>query len=156
MTEFADEYSKPEKLKRVSLYIVAGGIVFITHQQWVFPFVRWYAETAPCHSLFGYAGLTVLWFSLFVGLPLICAFIVGAVAVPLGVKSFADGQYPPKNHKVYTPTKILRGRKARAKSLTLLSLPLFFMAISVWGYLQANQMPQEIPEGFDYRVCDSA
>jgi hypothetical protein len=128
--------------------------VFITHQKWLFPYIDWYANTAHCHALLGYSGITVLWYSLFVGLPIFSAVIVGVCSVPIGIKGLRDRQFPPKGMKVYKPTKIMRGWRSKVKSLTHLIAPLLFVAIGVWGSFQVDNIPNSA-EKFDYSVCKS-
>jgi hypothetical protein len=149
---FAEEFSKKEKLERVTLHIILGTFVVITHQKWVLPYIEWYANTAYCHSPLGYSGITVLWYSLFVGLPVFCSILVGGYSVPVGVKGLRDSQFPPKGVKVYKPTKIIRGWSSKAKSLAHLLSPLLFVAIGVWGSFQVDNLPNS-PEKFDYSVC---
>jgi hypothetical protein len=127
----------------------------ITHEKWVFPFISWYADTVHCHNPLGYSGISVLWYSLFVGLPLFSALLVGLPLVPLGIKGLRHKQFPPKGVKVYKPTKILRGWQANVKSIFHLFIPAFFVLFSIWGYFQVDSMPQKATEDFDYSVCES-
>lgn len=135
------------------LYLSLGTFVFITHNKWVFPYIAWYSNTAYCHNPFGYSGVSVLWYSVFVGLPIFCAVLIGAYAVPIGIKGLKDHQFPPKGMKVFKPTKIIRGWKAKVKSFAHLLLPLFFVGMGVWGFFQAGAM-QVSPEKFDYTICE--
>jgi hypothetical protein len=96
-----------------------------------------------------------LWYSLFVGLPLFGAFIIGIVTVPIGYRGLRHHQFPPKGHKVYKPTKILKGRKGNIKSVFHLLAPALFIFISIWGYFQVDQMPQQKTEDFDYSLCEN-
>lgn len=155
LIKYAEEFSKKEKYRRILLIILVAIFIVITHEKWVFPFISWYANTAHCHTPLGYSGISVLWYSIFVGLPLFCSFLIGVVAIPLGIKALRDKQFPPKGVKVYKPTKILRGWKAKLKSIILLFIPMVLILMSIWGYFQVDQMPHEIPEDFDYSVCKS-
>lgn len=153
--EFAEAFSKKEKIQRVILYTLFGGLVVITHLKWVFPYIGWYADTAYCHTPFGYSGIMVLWYALFVGIPLFCAFLTAISSVPIGIKGLRDKQFPPKGCKVYKPTKIVKGWHAKAKSLGFVFAPLLFVAVAIWGSFQVDTLPNE-PETFDYSVCDTA
>ncbi|WNO60206.1 hypothetical protein [Rheinheimera sp. MMS21-TC3] len=152
--EFAEEFSKVEKVKRVILYVLLGAFIVISHQKWLLPYISWYANTAYCHTPFGYSGVTVLWYGLFVGLPIFCAILVAAYSVPNGIKGLRDGQFPPKGVKVYKPTKIIRGRPSKVKSLGHLIAPLLFVVIGIWGSFQVENLPND-PDSFDYSVCES-
>jgi len=96
-----------------------------------------------------------MWHSLFVGLPLFIALMIGIVTVPIGFKGLLHKQFPPKGFKVYKPTKILRGWKSKVKSIFHLLMPVFLIMFSVWGYFQVDEMPHEVPKDFDYSVCQS-
>ena len=97
----------------------------------------------------------VLWYSLFVGMPLFCGLLFAIPSVPIGVRGLRDKQFPPKGFKVYKPTKILRGWRAKAKSLSYTFSALLFVALAIWGSFQVDVMPNE-PEAFDYSICESA
>jgi len=153
--EYAEEFSKPERFKRIFLFLLLGILVLIINEKWYLPFIHWYADTVHCHTPFGYSGISVMWHSLFVGLPLFCAFIIGVVTVPIGYKGLMHGQFPPKGMKVYKPTKILRGWKGKVKSIFHLLIPTSLILFSVWGYFQVDKMPHEVPKDYDYNVCKS-
>jgi hypothetical protein len=130
-------------------------LCFVISKIWYLPFLNWYVDTVHCHKPFGYSGISVLWHSIFVGIPLFCAVIIGVVTVPIGYKGIIQSQFPPKGMKVYKPTKILRGWKGNLKSLFHLLVPAFLVLLSICGYFQVEQMPHEVPEKFDYSVCKS-
>jgi len=153
--EYAEEFSKPEKFKRIFLFLLLGILVFIINEKWYLPFINWYTETVHCHTPLGYSGISVMWYSLFVGLPLFCALIIGVVTVPIGYKGVIHQQFPPKGMKVYKPTKILRGWKGNVKSIFHLLIPTFLILFAVWGYFQVDHLPHDVPEDFDYSVCTS-
>ncbi|MDO6638479.1 hypothetical protein Q4557_00700 [Shewanella sp. 5_MG-2023] len=133
-----------------------GLFIYITHQKWLFPFISWYTTTAHCHTPFGFSGISVLWYSVFVGLPVFCALLVSVSLLPLGLKGLKHQQFPPIGVKVFKPTSIQRGWKAKAKSLSCLALPLLFISVAIWGYFQAEKMPQQLPADIDYSICDGS
>jgi len=151
--EYAQEFSKRERLTRIALALLIGLLIMITHYKWVFPFIAWYAETVHCHNPLGYSGISVLWHSLFVGLPMFCSVLIGFVSIPLGINGLRHKQFPPKGTKVYRKTKILRGWQANTKSIFHLLIPLFLAFVSVWGYFQVDDMPHKPTESFDYNLC---
>ncbi|WP_051300166.1 hypothetical protein [Methylobacter luteus] len=154
--EFADEYTKQEKIQLGILYFAIGAFIYITHEKWVFPWIRWYASTAYCHSVFGYSGVLALWAGLFVGLPIFFGLLIGACTVWPGIKTLKQGQYPPKGSKVFKPTKILRGKAATFRGLRLLLAPCLFVAIAIWGAFQVPRMPKENSMKLDYSVCKAS
>jgi hypothetical protein len=132
-----------------------AGLIVVIHLKWVFPYISWYANTAYCHTPFGFQGIMVLWYFIFVGIPLFCALITVISSVPIGIRGLRDRQYPPKGCKVYRPTKIVKGWHAKVKSLGMLCAPLLFVAVAIWGSFQIDGLPNE-PETFDYSVCAAA
>ncbi|WP_101230621.1 hypothetical protein [Colwellia sp. 75C3] len=122
--------------------------------KWFFPFLEWYVDTVHCHTPFGYSGISVLWNSMLVCLPLFGAISIGMFTLPLGIKGFMHGQFPPKGIKVLQPTKIIVGWRANIKSFIHIFVPVFLILFSIWGYFQVDEMPKKM-EGFDYSVCKS-
>ena len=156
MIEYAEEYPKREKFTRLFLAFLTATFIVITHEKWVFPYISWYTSTVHCHNPLGYSGISVLWYSLFVGLPLFSALLVGVFSIPLGIKGLCHKQFPPKGVKVYKPTKITRGWRATIKSVFHLLIPALFILMSVWGYFQVDTMPKDVPKNFDYNVCENS
>ena len=99
---------KTGKIQKDILIFLLGVLFLIINEKWYLPFLNWYVDTVHCYTPFGYSGISVMWYSLFVGIPLFCAFIIGIVTVPIGYKGIIHKQFPPKGMKVYKPTKILR------------------------------------------------
>lgn len=151
--EYAEQYSKPEARKRIGLQVLLGALILICHIKWVQPFIDWYINTAHCHQPYGYSGLSVLWYSLFVGLPLFIALIINFTVLPLGIKGLIEQQFPPKGVKVYKPTKILRGWHAKLKSFSCILIVLLLNLIPIWGYFQVDKMPMPDEDKLDYSVC---
>lgn len=125
----------------------------VIHNKWVFPFIAWYADNAHCYNPLGYSGILVLWYFIFVGLPLLSAFLIGIFSLPLGVKSLIHQQFPPKGFKVYKPTEIIKGNKAKMKAIGYMIAPLLFVLIGIWGYFQVNEMPIKSTTELDFSVC---
>ncbi|WP_394203697.1 hypothetical protein [Shewanella waksmanii] len=126
----------------------------IIHKKWLFPYIGWHAETVHCHQLFNYSGASVLWFSLLVILPLFCSIILALVLLPIGIKGLRYQQFPPPGVKVYRPTRIVNGHLAKLKSLCYILAPLVFVLMAIWGYFQLEHMPTDVPEDYDFSVCE--
>lgn len=137
--EFAEQYTKAESIRIVVLGTIAGAAVIFLGKAWLFPAISEFARTAHCRTLFGFDGVAVLWYSLFVGLPLHAAVLLLATVGWRGYKTIRDGQFPPQREKVTRPTRIRRGLAARRIGyLHLIAcVPLF--ALAVWGYYQAEK-----------------
>ncbi|MBU2871122.1 hypothetical protein [Colwellia sp. E2M01] len=152
--EYAEQYPKNERIRIILLMMLAATFIVITHEKWVFPFIGWYARTAHCHTPLGFSGISVLWHSVLVGLPLFCALIIGVFTMPIGIKGLKDKQFPPKGMKVLKPTKILKGWKGTFKSVGHIIVPTIMVGIAVWGYFQVDTMPHEPPKDIDYSICE--
>lgn len=139
-TEFAEEYTKTERIRFVVVGTLFGAIAVILSKTFLFPWIKEFAVSAPCRKVFGIEGLTVLWYGLFVGIPLNATLLVGIAFGWSGYKILRDSQFPPDKEKVYRPTKILRGPKARLIGYMYLSAFLPFLALTVWGSFQADEM----------------
>ncbi|WP_163132178.1 hypothetical protein [Agarivorans sp. Alg241-V36] len=133
--------------------LLLGVLAYIINDKWYLPFINWYVDTAHCHTPFGYSGISVVWYALFVGLPLLCAIVIGPFTAPIGYKGLIQKQFPPKGFKVFKPTKIIRGWKSSLMSVIQLLIPIVLIIFSIWGYFQVDKMPSKAPENIDYSVC---
>lgn len=139
-TEFAEEYTNTERLWLIGKYLVLGGAAVAASERWLFPSIAKFSATAPCHSLFGINGVTILWHALFVGIPVLSAFLVFAVFGWRGYKILRDKQVPPLGEKVLRPTRIRRGPTATLAGYAHICAFLPFVAIAVWGAGQAQHL----------------
>ena len=142
--EFAEEYTKAERIRFVVLSVLFGAVAVILSKTFLFPWVGEFANSAPCRKVFGIEGLTVLWYGLCVGIPLQGAILVGIMSGWRGYKVLRDGQFPPAKEKVYRPTRIQKGSKARLIGYIHLSAFLPFLALTIWGCFQAEKMSRTI------------
>lgn len=135
--EFAEEYTKQERVRFVVLGSLAGAVMVGASKLFFFPWLRGFSEPAHCQSIMGVNGSTVLFYGMFVGLPLLSAVLVGCTVGRRGVTILRQGQVPPESEKVFRPTRIVRGRMAKASGFfhTVAVLPL--LALAAWGFFQA-------------------
>lgn len=138
--EFAEQYTKAEAIRIVVMGTLAGALIIIFSKAWLFPWIREFAISAPCRKVWGIEGLTVLWYGVFVGLPLFNAILIMPTLGWLGYKILRDGQFPPANVKVFRPTKIRRGPKAKLIGYMHILVCLPLLALSIWGGFQAEKM----------------
>lgn len=153
LPEFAEPYTKEDAIRIVVIGTLAGAAVVILGKSWLFPSLKEFATTAPCRAVWGIDGMTVLWYGLFVGLPLLAALLTLATLGWRGYKIFRDGQFPPLKEKVARPTRIRRGRKARLIGYLHLCACLPLLALSVWGYFQAEELLQRPIPASAYKAC---
>lgn len=151
--DYAPEYSKKEKVLRLFIFLVVAG-TSIALQQAYLPNLQKLIEHLPCYHWHQYNGLQLMWFTLFVGIPLSGALIFTVIFLPIAFKTITDGQFPPQGYKVYKKTKIVRGMNAKLRAYCLLVVPILFIMLSIWGGLQLHRLPQQIPSNFDYSVCE--
>ncbi|HLD68781.1 MAG TPA: hypothetical protein VJA19_22415 [Pseudomonas sp.] len=152
--EFAPEYSRVERIRLVLGGTLAGALLVYGAQTWLFPGIKAFATLAPCRQVLGIDGLTVLWYGLFVGLPLHVAVLMLLTFGWQGYKVLRDGQFPAAGTKVYRPTRIRRGRKARLIGYLHLAAVLPCLLLAGWGAPQAEALSTSLrpPAGF----CASA
>ena len=138
--EFAEEYTKSEAIRFIVIAMIAGALVVFLSESWLFPWWREFATSAPCRKIMGIEGLTVLWYGLFVGLPLHIAVLIVATIGWRGYKILRDGQVPPIKEKVFRPTKIRRGSIAKLIGYMHLSAAIPLLALAIWGGFQAEEL----------------
>jgi hypothetical protein len=119
---------------------LAGALIIIFSKAWLFPWIREFAISAPCRKIWGIEGLTVLWYGVFVGLPLFNALLIIATLGWRGYKILRDGQFPPIKEKVSRPIRIRRGSRAKLIGYMHMSLCLPLLALAIWGGFQAEEL----------------
>lgn len=143
--EFAEEHSLPDKIRLLVTYLAVGaGAVFAT-QTWLFPAIREFAGSAHCREVLGFSGVSVLFYGLFVAMPLGIALVIGLTMGRRGYRILRDGQVPPIGEKVFRPTRIERGQKAKLQGYAQKYSFLLLLAIAVWGFPQAGQLIASLP-----------
>ncbi|MBI3283878.1 MAG: hypothetical protein HYZ65_03375 [Burkholderiales bacterium] len=138
--EFAEQYTQAERIRFAVAGVLAGALIIFCSQTWLFPWFREFVRSAPCRSIAGINGLSVLWYGIFSGLPLFTALLLIATLGWRGRKILRDGQAPPAGEKVLRPTKICRGRQARIIAYLHFAAPLPFFVLALWGAFQAQDM----------------
>ncbi len=140
--EFAEQYTKAEAIRIVIIGTLAGALVVVASKAWLFPWFREFVAAAPCITVFGIQGLTVLWYGVFVGIPLHAAILVAALFGWRGYKILRDDRFPPLKEKVSRPTRIRKGSQARLIGYLHLAAFLPPLALAVWGAFQAAKMTE--------------
>ena len=138
--EFAEEHTRALRIRIAVVGALIGATIIISYKTWLFPWLAEFVKSAPCRTVFDTKGLTVLWYGLFVGLPLQATLLIAAGFGWRGYKILRDGQFPPFKEKVYRPTKIQRGAKAKLIAYLHLSAILPILAITIWGGFQAAKI----------------
>ena len=138
--EFAEQYTTTERVRFIAIYIVSGGAIVIISELYFFPWLKEFSSAAQCQTIFGFDGPAVLWYGLFVGMPLSFAALAGGAIGYRGYKILRDSQTPPIHEKVLRPTRIVRGKKAKLFGYFHFLPFSLLLALSIWGIPQATSM----------------
>ncbi|WP_147269688.1 hypothetical protein [Rhodanobacter denitrificans] len=141
--EFAEQYSRAERIRIALLGTTAGGLLVAFEKLWLSPWLREFSTSAQCRTVFGVSGTTVLWQGLFVGLPFLAGLVVAFAFGRRGFKILRDGQVPPLREKSLRLIRVRRG--SGAKIIGYLHLVAFvpFLALGLWGYAQAEGLSRQ-------------
>lgn len=141
--EFAEQYSAAERIRFVAFGAITGAVLIWTGKFWLFPWLREFAASAQCRTVFGSNGATVLWYGVFVGLPFFVAIVVACTVSRRGFKILRDGQVPPLGEKVFRKIQVRRGGQAKLVGYlhAIAFVPL--VAISLWGCVQAAALSEQ-------------
>lgn len=142
--EFAEEYTAAERVRLAAVGVTIGAVVVVFGKLWLFPGLREFSESAPCLSVFGIKGTVVLFHGLFVGFPLFWAILVGCTVGRRGYKIFRDGQVPPAKEKVFRPTRIERGTKAKLLGFVHVLAAVPFIGLATWGSFEASEVEHHV------------
>ncbi len=138
--EFAPEYTRTERVRFVVLSLGAGAFLMLLCQLWLFPWLREFAASAHCRLVFGFKGTSLLFYGVFVGVPLLAALLLGTLVGRRGYRVLREGRIPPSGEKVFRPTRIRRGREAKLSGYIQLVSPVPLLALAVWGGFQAQAL----------------
>jgi hypothetical protein len=154
--EYAAQYTRKERVKFLLLALTLGGAIMLVWKAWALPHWVEFVEKSPCYQVFGISGTAVVFYALFVGLPLVSALLAVMLFSWRGVKILRDKQVPYSGEKVFRPTRIRRGSIAVIVGWVHVLTPVPFLAISLWGAAQAKVLTANFKaDSFDYSKCDS-
>src|SRR5690554_1558512 len=151
--EYAELYSFRERLRLVLMGVALAGVVMLWWSQWALP--RWeaFVEQAPCTELWGLSGVAVVYYSLFVGMPLLFALVAAILLGRRGYRILRDRQVPYRGEKVFRPTRIRRGRRAVLIGWAHLLAPALFVALAIWGAPKAQALAEASEAERDGAAC---
>lgn len=151
MAGWAPQYSTGERVRLLLFHAAWALPVFLLTQFVFFPWFDRYLETAHCQQYGSLNGLELVFFGMFVGLPLGLALIVLALEGRRSYCTLMLGQSPLPGEKVFRPTRYVHGLRARLRPLLFFLVVLFLVAVSVWGYFQAASLMRELSP--DWQQC---
>lgn len=137
--EFAPEYSRAERIRMALWAVLGGGIAIAIVKLWLVPAISAFGINALCTDVFGYDGITVLFYGLFVGMPFLLGVLVVAILGTRGYKILRDGQAPYFGEKVLRPTRIQRGRKAKLNGALHFAACVPMLLLSLWGVPEVDR-----------------
>ncbi|EJV9314143.1 hypothetical protein [Shewanella algae] len=152
--EYADEYTKKEKVVRFSVFTILGLAAIAFHKFLFLPLVTDFVERPHCYEFLGLNGADYVWHLVFVGLPF-SLFVVLAFMLPIGIKGVKEGRFPPKSMKVYKLTAVKRGTAAYFKSGICILGPVLALLLTFWGYHQVDSMPPIDSKNLSPHLCQS-
>lgn len=144
MSDFAPMYSRRE---RIRLALILAGIfaplILLSHF-WLLPAINYYASHANCFYYGDTNGVEVVFYGVFVAIPLSSALVMLLILGPRSLRILKAGQDPLPGEKVLRKTRYRYGRAALRFPLVALAATLAFVGIAVWGSLQVDKMTFDI------------
>jgi hypothetical protein len=140
MDEYAPQYSKRERISLAIKLIALIFPFFIALKFWLLPWFSEYAKNAHCYNYGSFTGVHVVFYGLFVGVPLFISLLLVAVGGKKIFKIIQLGQYPLPGEKVSTPTKYVYGFRAKINSYIFILCLLIFVGLAVKGYVWATEI----------------
>ncbi len=144
--EYAPEYSHAERAHIVALGTLASVVLIGVCQFWLFPWLHEFSESAHCRTVFGVSGTAVLFYGIFIGIPLHAALLVILLVGRRGFKVVREGRIPPAGEKVFRPTRIIRGVRAKLLGYVQLFAAVPLLCIVAWGAFQAESSVKQAYE----------
>lgn len=138
--KYAPEYSTQERAILVLKYLAWAALIFIVLEYWLFPSFIDYVKQAHCYDYGSFTGAHVVFYGLFIGLPIFIALLIFAIQGPSHLKAYRSGQYPPPNEKVFQPTEYVYGVRAKLRTYILFAILLFLVGLGIRGFFWANEI----------------
>lgn len=142
--EFAEEASTAERIRLVLIWLAIGAAIVVPMELWFLPAFRHFSETAACRTIFGRNGLVVLLYGSLVALPLLFGLVVLATLGVRGYRVIKTERFPLAGEKVFRPTRIRRGARAKLFGWLHIGLVVPFFIVPVLGYRVAESF---LPQG---------
>ena len=151
MNEYAPEYSKKERIILVLKLLAWAVPVYLVAQFWFFDWLSEYARHANCYQYGNINGVHLVFYGVFVFIPLSVAFLLVLFEGRRSIKIFKLAQNPLPNEKVLRRTRYRYGWTAKVQPLVILTMILFLIGLSLWGGYQAHDITSSIKPCTDAR-----
>lgn len=142
--EYAPQFSVQERMQLLFKTILLLVPIFIFGKFWFFSWLSEYSEKANCYYYGQITGAHLLIYGVFVGIPLGIAIILFIFEGIGAIRVLKVGQFPLPGQKVLRSTKYKYGVRAKARGLYILFCILMFVGLSIWGFVQAKKLTNEI------------
>ena len=144
MSEYAPEYTKKERIVLGIKMLAWIVLIYVFFKFWFFDWFDEYSKNANCYSYDGIKRLHIIFYGIFVCVPLSFALLLFLTEGIRSIKVIRLGQDPLPNEKVLKSTKYKHGIAAKIKPLFLFSMIFVLLGISVWGGFQAYDITKDI------------
>ena len=153
--EYAPLYTQRERVRLAVIYTCVFLLVSLVSYIWLLPELEYFMSTAHCQTFYGYQGILVMVYGLFVGIPVLTWMSLQIAFTWQGVRIILHRQSPPVGTKVLRKTVIVKGREAVMKGwLMILLVPAFFIMVIPWGIITADELLQSMDlTRLDYATC---
>lgn len=144
MSEFAPEYSKKERFVIIIKHLIWVVPLMLATQYLFFPWFERFVPNSHCYKYGWVTGTDIVFYGLFVGLPLLFALLLLLMEGSRVVKIIQLGQSPLPGEKVFKATKYTYGYRAKIKPFILFLVVMFFLGLSIKGVFSAKQVTNNI------------
>ncbi len=153
--QYAEIYRPAERNRLLGMYSLLLLLILLPGYLWLLPVLTELMSTAHCQSYAGVHGTVFVTYAVYVGLPLGAAIIMELVLVWKAVRIIRERQSPPRGARVFTRTRIVKGREAVMQGILLmLMVPAATIGLIGWSYMMAHERLQNIPvDQLDYAKC---
>lgn len=140
MSEYAPEYTKKERFVVLAKHSAWAIPLFIAIKLWFLPWFESYAKNAHCYEYTYFTGTHVVFYFVFVAIPIGVALAIFAIEGARCLKVIRLGQSPLPGEKVFKRTKFKYGAKAKFRPYAELLILLLLVGLGVRGIFWANDI----------------
>lgn len=151
---YAPEYTTKERINIILKALAWAVPLFATLKFWFFPWLKQYSANAHCYQYGNFTGLHIIFYGLFIGLPLLMACMLLILEGKRSINIIKLGQSPLPGEKVLSPTKYIYGTQAKLKAYLFFAIMLLVLGLSVQGYFWVQPLIIKIPS-IDVSKCNA-
>lgn len=140
MSEYAPEYTTKERVIFLAKHLAWAIPLVAATQFWFFPWFEEYAENAHCYDYGSFTGTHVVFYFVFVAIPIGSALTIFAIEGARSIKVLKLGQSPLPGEKVFSRTKYKYDLKATLAPCALLLTLVFLVGLGIRGIFWANEI----------------